>query len=99
MGLRIRLESIVRRVRLHVEAAARRVEKSPHDQQPVLGASGYKRKRRFAAEYQAVMRSPQPFHTLRLRLEQDAKRLVDAEHRRDPQQRVEWQSQLVVRAC
>ena len=71
----VRCERLVNVVWLHVETASRAVEKTAHQEQPILGAAGHQVKGRSPAEDDSVVRGSQPLDAKLLRRKQNSETL------------------------
>jgi hypothetical protein len=79
----VRHERLVNGVRLHIETASRAVEKTAHQEQPILGAAGHEVEGWSPAEDDSVVRGSQPLDAKLLRRKQNPETLMDPEYRRD----------------
>src|SRR6202007_2205586 len=84
-------ERFVHRIRSHVEAAARGIQKAPDKQKRLDGATCYELDRLLTAKKQSIMRTVQPgFPFLLVRVE-DSQSLMNAQHSRNARQHIDVQ--------
>ena len=76
----VRRESLVDRVRLHVEAATRAIEETTHREQPILRAISDEIERRMSTEDDLIMWTSQPVNAEPFLGKEDPQRLVDTEY-------------------